>query len=196
MTDPKTNPLDDRATDAAPALEPVRLLAQPPSFAFGVTAFACCIVAAGAFWQTSGTDHEQVLSVATGSTTGAFRVLQQPFQDSPGSVLAQIDMAEPDKERLRAELADGQLRLAQIRLWDTAAEDGDQIEVSSAGFLQRLTIRHRETIYFVPIMPGGAVRLRAVHDGGGGVTLGVATSAGRVPLPPLAVGQTLELPAL
>lgn len=56
-----------------------------------------------------GRDEPRTLSVAAGSTVGTFVVLQQPFQDNPGTVLAQMDLDEPDKTRLRASLKDGQM---------------------------------------------------------------------------------------
>jgi hypothetical protein len=47
------------------------------------------------------------------------------------------------------------------------------------------------------LQAGGTVSIRAVRDGGGGgVTLGVSTVIGPVPLPSLAPGQIVEIPAL
>jgi hypothetical protein len=56
---------------------------------------------------------------------------------------------------------------------------------------------HKPVTFFLPLQPGGTVSIRAVRDGGGGgVTLGVSTVIGPVPLPSLAPGQIVEIPAL
>src|SRR5262249_13903055 len=117
-------------------------------------------------------------------------------QQSPGSVLVQLKMPEAEKQRVAEKLADGSVRLAAVTVWDTMDEDGDVIEISAAGFSQQVTIMHKPATFFVPLRPGGSVTMKAVHDGYGGVTLGVSTITGSLPLPRLAVGQSLEIPAL
>jgi hypothetical protein len=111
--------------------------------------------------------------------------------------LARLAMEEPEKARLVRELSEGRLRIGFVRLWDTADEDGDRIRIQSAGFSQDVTITKAPSMIFVPYLPGGTALITAIHDGGGGgITLGVATVLGPTPLPPLSVGQTLEIPIL
>jgi hypothetical protein len=77
------------------------------------------------------------------------------------------------------------------------SEDGDMVELNAAGFSQRVTIMHKPVSFFLPLNPGGSVNIKAVRDGGGGgVTLGVSTITGKLALPILAVGQSVEIPAL
>jgi len=145
----------------------------------------------------AGANKNTIIALATDRAPGAFKILPASFQDAPGSVLAQLSMPEAEKRRLAEKLADGTVRLAAVTLWDTMDEDGDTVEVSAGSFSQTLVIMHKPKLFFLPVLPGGAVVIKAVRDGGGGgVTLGVSTIIGPVPLPPLAVGQSVEIPAL
>jgi len=138
-----------------------------------------------------------IIALGADRVPGAFKILPANFQNSPARVLAQLNMPEAEKRRLAEKLADGTVRLAAVTLWDTVDEDGDTVEVSAATFSQTLVIMHKPAMFFVPLQQGGTVSIRAVRDGGGGgVTLGVSTIVGPVVLPPLAVGQVVEIPAL
>lgn len=139
---------------------------------------------------------DAVFTIPADKAHGAFTVLPSNFQQSPASVLVQLKMPEAEKQRLAEKLADGSVRLAAVTVWDTMDEDGDIVEVSAAGFVQRVTIMHKPATFFLPLQPGGSVTIKAVHDGYGGVTLGVRTITGNLPLPRLAVGQSVEIPAL
>jgi hypothetical protein len=137
-----------------------------------------------------------VLTIPADKAHGLFTVLPSNFQQSPGSVLVQLNMPEAEKQRVAEKLADGSVRLAAVTVWDTMAEDGDMVELTAAGFSQRVTIMHKPATFFLPLNPGGSVVITAVRDGGGGVTLGVSTITGKLALPVLAVGQSVEIPAL
>jgi hypothetical protein len=200
--------------DAEPAASPQLLPAQQLSAASGAAVLIALCVSVGALFllvdgrvplnrATGGAAAAHgnagsggVITLAADHAPGAFKILHASFQNAPGSVIAQLNMPEPEKRRLAEKLADGSVRLAAVTLWDTVDEDGDAVEVAAAGFTQRLVIRHQPATFFLPVRMGGSVSIRAVRDGGGGVTLGVATIVGPVPLPPLAVGQTVEVPVL
>ena len=108
-----------------------------------------------------------------------------------------MHMPTSEMHRLEQELAGGKVRIAQITIWDSEVGDGDTVEVVGAGFSQSWTLAHRKKTFFVPVIPGATVRIRATKDGGGGgVTLGLATILGEVRLPHLVVGQAIEVPAL
>jgi hypothetical protein len=203
----QTSPDARPAETLAPELIAPQPLLQPLPLA--AAAVLCIALAAGAafLWSAGGTSgalapgndggaRHTVLSVAADRTTGAFKILPSEFQNAPASVLAQLDLPEADKARLKEKLADGSVRLAAVTLWDNHAEDGDVVDLAAAGFSQRLTILHKPKIFFLPLQPGGSVLITGVRDGGGGITLGVSTILGPVPLPPLAVGQSVEITAL
>jgi len=204
----------DKASDPGTAvsqqpelLPPQPLLAPAPLVMGGVLAGALAIAAFAFLWSQSNiaptrgnnaaSDAPKTISMSTDQVPGAFKVLDKSVQDTPGSVIAQLQMPEAEKNRLAERLADGSVRLAAVWLWDTMDEDGDTVEISAAGFSQTLVITHKHRAFFLPLQPGGSVSIRAVRDGGGGgVTLGVSTVIGPVPLPRLAVGQIVEIPAI
>jgi hypothetical protein len=67
--------------------------------------------------------------------------------------------------------------------------------VTAAGFTQQVPLFHAPTRILVPYIPGQPVFVTGERDGrGGGVTVAVELSTGPLPLPPLAVGQTVALP--
>jgi hypothetical protein len=155
------------------------------------------IPSAGVALPGGGGERDTVFSLSADQTTGTFRILPASFQNTPASVLAQLSMPEAEKARLVEKLADRTVRLAAVTVWDTVDEDGDTVDVTAAGFSQRLVIMHKPTTFFLPVLPGGSVVIKAVRDGGGGgVTLGVSTVLGPYRLPALAVGQAVEIPAL
>lgn len=177
-----------------------------PAYAASAGAIAL-IVGAIAFYSLSdlkpgGSGHSSdatknaVFTVPADKARGAFTVLPSNFQQAPGSVLVQLKMPEAEKRRVAEKLADGSVRLAAVTVWDTMEQDGDVVEINAAGFSQRVTIMHKPATFFLPLNPGGSVTVRAVHDGYGGVTLGVRTITGNLPLPVLPVGQSVEIPAL
>jgi len=191
-------------TSAEPQLLGAQPLLPPYAALAGATAL---IIGAVAFYSLGDSgprkaDHSNdvtgnaVFVVPADKAHGTFTVLPSNFQQSPGSVLVQLHMPEAEKQRVAEKLADGTVRLAAVTVWDTMAEDGDMVELNAAGFSQRVTIMHKPVTFFLPLNPGGSVNIKAVYDGGGGVTLGVSTITGKLALPILAVGQSVEIPAL
>ena len=186
-------------------LPPQSMLRPAPIAAMAVVAIG---VAAGmAFVSFGDRPGTEVAGEAARSATRCFRYrpIRRParfascrlvFRTLPGSVLAQLSMPEAEKKRLAEKLADGSVRLAAVTIWDTVDEDGDTVDVTAAGFSQRLVIMHKPKMFFLPVQPGGSVVIKAVRDGGGGITLGVSTILGPYPMPALAVGQSVEIPAL
>jgi hypothetical protein len=117
---------------------------------------------------------------------------------TPGSPsMNMLLLPEREKEAIRGEVAEGRLRVGALFLWDTLDQDADAVRVSGAGYGQEIVITHERKMIYVPYVPGSSVTITPIRDGGGGgVTLGVSTTLGPVPLPHLVVGQSLEIPVL
>jgi len=97
--------------------------------------------------------------------------------------------------RSGAQVERGERALGWLTLWDNFDEDGDVASVSAAGLTQTVALLHAPKRILVPYIPGQPVLITGERDGmGGGVTLAVELSTGSLPLPPLAVGQTVALP--
>src|SRR5262245_22104944 len=98
-------------TPTPPELLPPQPMLRPePTAAAAVIAIG---IAAGIAFMSFGdltgpaspssgtTERDKVFSVSADETTGAFKVLPTSFQNSPGTVIAQLKMPEAEKARLR-----------------------------------------------------------------------------------------------
>ena len=75
----------------------------------------------------------------------------------------------------------GEFGLFRLQLVDNEAMDGDIVEISVDGVpVGRFMLTHGGAVLDVPLKPGKrqVVRITGVHDGGGGITLGVRSSLG------------------
>lgn len=189
-------PIEPQLLAARPLIPPYAALAGAAALIAGCIAFYALIDIGPREDKVNDNTRHAVFAVPADRAHGTFTVLPSNFQQSPGSVLVQLQMPEADKQRVAEKLADGSVRLAAVTVWDTMQEDGDMVELNAAGFSQRMTIMHKPATFFLPLTPGGSVNVKAVHDGGGGVTLGVSTITGKLALPILSVGQSVEIPAL
>lgn len=85
-------------------------------------------------------------------------------------------------------------KLVWITVWDFDSPDGDVVHISSAGYETDVTLRKVQTRIAVPLDVSRIVKITGVHDGGGGITLGVKSGASPISLPVIQVGQILDLP--
>jgi hypothetical protein len=84
--------------------------------------------------------------------------------------------------------------LAWIELWDFAAQDGDIVHISSAGFELDYPILNAPARIAIPIDAKAQVAISGMYDGGGGITLGIKSDSNGVSLPVILPGETLILP--
>lgn len=84
--------------------------------------------------------------------------------------------------------------LAEIVLWDFAAQDGDVVRVSSAGYEVDVPLLKSPATIAVPVDASRSIQLTGVRDGGGGITVGVQSGPENVSLPVLTEGQAFRLP--
>jgi hypothetical protein len=105
-------------------------------------------------------------------------------------------MSGPDKEKVRAELADGKLRLGWITVSDNFDEDGDWVRISAAGFRQDVPLKHAPFTFAIPYLPGTPVTVTGLVDGAGGdITVSVYVGTAVLSLRPLKTGETLQVAA-
>ena len=83
-------------------------------------------------------------------------------------------------------------RLVWIDLWDFATQDGDIVNVSSAGYSIQVNLLNAPSRIAIPVDASRLVNLTGLVDGGGGITLGVnAASAQQLIIEP---GSSFMLP--
>lgn len=176
-----------------PQLEPRRWPALP-----SVIVAVGLVAAAGAGMLGVG-PHRDPLSLAPETTVAV----------TAGSSLVPIDVASPvelsramrtlrlDAEAKRAvhdEVMAGRLRLGALTVWDWKDEDGDEVIITSAGFGQVVPLGNRPTTVVIPYRGSGAmIAVTGLKDGENGITVGVSVAGEPTNLPPLYVGETVQV---
>lgn len=89
---------------------------------------------------------------------------------------------------------DVELPLAWLTLWDHRDEDGDIVRVVSEGYSRTVPILNTPVTLAVPVPASGVVNVIGIHDGVGGITVGIQSGATPVLLPVLSVGQVVGVP--
>ncbi len=87
-----------------------------------------------------------------------------------------------------------ELPMAWLTIWDHRDEDGDIIRVVSEGYTRTVPILNTPVTLAVPVPASGVVNIVGVHDGFGGITVGIKSSVTPVLLPVLAPGQVVGVP--
>lgn len=116
-------------------------------------------------------------------------------------VLASMNLKPEQARALKQELekqatqpADQTTQLAWLEVWDFAAQDGDVVHISAAGYEMDVPLLNAHTRVAVPVGASKTVVVSGVVDGGGGITLGLRTGTGELLLPVLAPGESLTVP--
>lgn len=87
-----------------------------------------------------------------------------------------------------------ELTLAWITLWDSHAQDGDVVRVSSAGYQIDVPLLKKPTRVAISVDKSRRVKITGIKDGGGGITLGVMNGDTTTAMPLLTTGQTMDIP--
>lgn len=144
-------------------------------------------------------DHvtaEQKFVIETQFMVYQAKLLPENFNDKEvqASFLSSQYLDHDTLEKLTPQLQSGEYKLGSITLWDNFDQDGDVVTIQTAGTEITVPIYHNPQTILIPYRPGDPLLIHGTRDGGGGITAAVATTSGEVPLPPMAVGQVIELP--
>ncbi len=197
---------DDTGSACAPSVIP--LVALPLAQTFGGAAIAALGLAglfffSGiGFWdpqtwpgtaRDAGSAHAPI-RLSASDVPGALTAIDKTLTANSGHVFTALVMPQKEKERLKRQLENSSMRIGGLTVWDTIDQDSDRIRITSSGFSQDIVIEHTPKRFFIPYLPGSDVQVLALQDGGGGgVTLGLATSLGPMFLPHMAPGQIIEI---
>ncbi|MEJ0070080.1 MAG: hypothetical protein WDO24_16690 [Pseudomonadota bacterium] len=146
----------------------------------------------------AGSDHignDQLIARAAAFATMRPVKLKPVPAPEVGTALDKMALPPQQRQLLASDLQTDRVRLAVIELFDSDAEDGDAVTISSLGFSLSATLTKAPLVVSVPIGSSGTISLTGLVDGGGGgVTVGMITPSGPVPLPVLSPGQTISVP--
>ncbi len=190
------DPLVQEERRPAPALLRRHII---PAIALLAVAFATTVRFGGPL--LSGTRGGDVVAQREiQERTVAFAAMRPlPLQLVPperrAEAIASLGLATKAQSKIAADVQAERVRLAYLTVFDSDAEDGDAVTIVSAGFSRSLVLTKAPVTLAFPVPSNGVVEITGIVDGeGGGVTLGIITPAGPLPLPPMAVGQTIRLP--
>lgn len=201
-------PSDNWSPASGPAPQPRPLSKPSPRGGWGglITALSlAAIMASGYFALPSFLPfhpHDDVSESEAQRRTEAFAsmtpvllpVVQPEERPAATAAMRLLPSAEAS---LQEDTQRARVKLVWITLFDANAEDGDAVRVETDGFRQDVVLRKSPVRIAIPVGPTGTVRLTGIIDGeGGGVTPGIVTPLGPVPLPVLSVGQSINVPVI
>lgn len=204
----KPNERDDsgQGTGETPQLAPPVPLAittrHNTALALGLGLTCMAVFAANGLWGPAKDEHRMnpeashatAFRLSTSEVPGALGTIDKALTANSQHVFGALVMPSEEKARLKAELERTPMRIGRLTVWDTMDQDDDRVRITGSGFSQDVVIGHAPKSFFVPYLPGSDVKVLALQDGGGGgVTLGIATTLGPLSLPHIAPGQTIEI---
>jgi hypothetical protein len=114
------------------------------------------------------------------------------------SVLDTMRLEPSTRQRLKLALnrrtAGSETTLARVSLWDFAAEDGDVVSLSSAGYTVTVALLNKAAEFAVPVDATKQIQITGLQDGGGGITVAIRYGSGTITMPVLQEGQSLSIP--
>lgn len=114
------------------------------------------------------------------------------------AVLDTMKLDPSTLQQLKRSIAQGttgnETSLAWISLWDFAAQDGDVVTISSAGYSISVLLENKTADFAVPVDASRQIKITGLQDGGGGITLAIKNGKGSVSMPVLGVGQSYSIP--
>jgi hypothetical protein len=189
-------------------LHPAHLQRRPVLFTLAAAGAIAALVASlsgsGAYMPGFGParnadkmSSERVAALWESISDISLKPLPTGLDDPHVFARAVAGMREPptEAERLIKKARAEARRIVILTLWDNMDEDGDIIDVRVGGQSWTVPLRTEPTALTVIYTPGETITLTGKVDGaGGGVTAGLGLNTGPLPLPPLAVGQSITLP--
>ncbi|MES1180086.1 MAG: hypothetical protein ABUL43_02705 [Hyphomicrobium sp.] len=152
---------------------------------------AAAIVSVGLLGSTGPSDKQQ----GALQETNAGSLMQPLGSNESDQAIERLMMSAPEKDRVKAQLSAGSLKLAKIIVSDSDDEDGDWVRVSAGGFQQDVRLLHNPYTVIVPYVPGAPMSVIGLVDGGGGdITVAVHAGTGVLSLKPLKPGEVLLVP--
>jgi hypothetical protein len=167
--------------DPGPALAaPSPVLAVPPALA--ASGALLLLVLIGAVYWLVGTDRtDAAVHVPQSLEQLGPAMVTLVDASNPAAISAAVAaMHLPQAQRIEIEKAAlaGKQRLGWIVLVDSVVDDGDTVAVDADGLVQQVVLTKRWTPVAVPLGYSGAIGITGVRDGGGGITVALATRSG------------------
>lgn len=141
----------------------------------------------------AGAEARRLLASGSAADAPASRLATGTLKTTDTIPLEQVVARMPEAQR--QEVMAGNATFHRFLIYDFWDQDGDVVEIAVNGTtLGIVAMSNRGTHLTLPLRPGETARvsIRAVRDGGGGVTLGARSSVGEARTRIMAVGESDE----
>lgn len=138
------------------------------------------------------TDKEAADRAAAFTAVGPIALAEVPDNERPTAV-GGIGLPAEQQATLRRDVEAKQVRLVYLTVWDDRYEDGDAVRIASGGFSRDIALRNAPTRLTIPLQGTAGITVTGLHDGTGGITVGILNGNDRIPLPRMAVGQVITV---
>ena len=148
----------------------------------GVLTALAVVIAAVAFWPHTASTTPALSPVAVMMNDALpAAIAQQRLQDWQHAVVEVKPIQQSGQDSI------------ELFVWDDYAQDGDVVTVVSGNAQQTVSLLNAGTTVILPRPATGTVTIVGVHDGGGGITLGIRGSGNPLFTPVMQPGEQLTL---
>lgn len=146
--------------------------------------------------QDTGLSQTQIAERAANFTGHGMVSLPIIGSGDQDAAINEMALPEAQTDQLKSDIQAGKVKLVWLTLWDDMAEDGDIVQVESAGYSASVLLTNAPQRVALPLPGTGVVNLTGTKDGGGGITLAVMSGSTQVAVPVLQTGQSVGIPVV
>jgi len=158
-------------------------------------------VGAGLYFNNQGASVDQPTQAQVAEMQSSWEAalqskisLPQVKPEEQKEALAGLGLPEKEEKALQAEVEKERVSLVWVTVWDTYAQDGDVVSLSSEGVNVTVPLLNAPIRVALPRPAGGVFNMTGVKDGNGGITVGLMSGPDQVLIPPMAPGQVVGIP--
>ncbi|MEM6973456.1 MAG: hypothetical protein AAF577_11680 [Pseudomonadota bacterium] len=186
-----------------PRDQPPKRVRKGAPMTYLMAAAAAMVIGAGAFFGLGGGGSDNISQAESAQlqqqysafVAGGGLEVDMVGADQVDQAIESMPLEPEQREQVREQVQQGQIRLAWLTLWDTHAEDGDILRFESDASLPvEVLALNAPTTLAIPYPASGVVKVTGVVDGGGGITIGLKSGATTITWPTMQPGDTLNLP--
>lgn len=107
--------------------------------------------------------------------------------------ISTLSISAQAQRQLYEQVRLGEVRLAQLKLWDDLQTDGDSVRVLAGQYTHTVHLSDKAVTVVFPIPPSQTILVQGTHDGEGGITVALSSPTQTLMLPKLTTGQSVSI---